>query len=66
MIAYCGIDCSKCDAYIATITNDSELKTKTAKDWSKLTTQQFFLSTLIVTDAEKTVQKRYFVQIYVL
>lgn len=36
MIAYCGIDCSKCDAYIATITNDSELKTKTAKDWSKL------------------------------
>ena len=31
MIAYCGIDCSKCDAYIATITNDSELKTKTAK-----------------------------------
>ena len=36
MIAYCGTDCSKCDAYIATITNDSELKTKTAKDWSKL------------------------------
>ena len=36
MIAYCGIDCSKCDAYIATITNDSELKTKTEKDWSKL------------------------------
>ena len=36
MIAYCGMDCSKCDAYIATITNDSELKTKTAKDWSKL------------------------------
>ena len=35
MIAYCSIDCSKCDAYIATIRNDSELK-KTAKDWSKL------------------------------
>lgn len=36
MIAYCSIDSSKCDAYIATITNDSELKKKTAKDWSKL------------------------------
>ena len=32
LIAYCGIDCSKCDAYIATITNDSELKAKTAKE----------------------------------
>ena len=33
---YCGIDCSKCDAYIATITNDNELKKKTARLWSKL------------------------------
>lgn len=34
---YCGIDCSKCDAsFIATITNDNELKKKTARLWSKL------------------------------
>ena len=31
MIAYCSIDSSKCDAYIATITNDSELKKKQQK-----------------------------------
>lgn len=31
MIAYCSIDCSKCDAYIATIRNDSELKKKQQK-----------------------------------
>lgn len=31
---YCGIDCSKCDAYIATITNDEELKKKTSKVFS--------------------------------
>lgn len=36
MIAYCGLDCSKCDAYLATITNDDNLRKKTAKLWSEL------------------------------
>lgn len=36
MIAYCGIDCSKCDAYIATAKNDDALREKTAKLWSDL------------------------------
>lgn len=36
MIAYCGLDCEKCDAYIATITNDNELRRKTAQKWSEL------------------------------
>lgn len=36
MIAYCGLDCSKCDAYLATINNDQALREKTAKLWSKL------------------------------
>ena len=35
MIAYCGLDCSKCDAYKATQTNDSALKAQVAKRWSK-------------------------------
>lgn len=35
-IAYCGLDCSKCDAYIATINNDQSLREKTAKFWSAL------------------------------
>ena len=36
MIAYCGLDCEKCDAYIATKNNDQALREKTAKLWSKL------------------------------
>ena len=36
MIAYCGLDCEKCDAYIATINDDQELREKTAKLWAEL------------------------------
>ena len=36
MIAYCGLDCEKCDAYIATINDDQHLREKTAKLWAKL------------------------------
>ncbi|HJJ48025.1 MAG TPA: DUF3795 domain-containing protein [Methanocorpusculum sp.] len=35
-IAYCGLDCEKCDARIATITNDDALREKVAKHWSQL------------------------------
>ncbi|MBQ9363563.1 MAG: DUF3795 domain-containing protein [Bacteroidaceae bacterium] len=36
MIGYCGLDCEKCDAYIATKNNDHALREKTAKLWSEL------------------------------
>lgn len=36
MIAYCGLDCEKCDAYIATANNDQALREKTAKQWAEL------------------------------
>lgn len=36
MIGCCGLDCEKCDAYIATINNDNALREKTAKLWSEL------------------------------
>jgi len=36
LIACCGLDCEKCDAYIATINNDQVLREKTAKLWSQL------------------------------
>ena len=36
MIAYCGLDCKICDAYLATIRDDQVLREKTAKLWSKL------------------------------
>ena len=36
MIAICGLDCEKCDAYIATKNKDQVLREKTAKLWSEL------------------------------
>lgn len=36
MIAYCGLDCEKCDAYLATINDDQALREKTAKLWGRL------------------------------
>ncbi|MCR4660772.1 MAG: DUF3795 domain-containing protein [Clostridia bacterium] len=35
-IAFCGLDCEKCEARIATITNDDSLRIKVANLWSKL------------------------------
>lgn len=36
MIGFCGLDCEKCDAYIATMHDDQALREKTAKLWAKL------------------------------
>lgn len=36
MIAFCGLDCEKCDAYQATVNNDPVLREKTARLWSEL------------------------------
>ena len=36
MIGYCGLDCEKCDAYLATLHSDQTLREKTAKAWSEL------------------------------
>lgn len=35
MMAYCGLLCSECPAYIATVNNDAVLREKTAAEWSK-------------------------------
>jgi len=35
-IAYCGLDCYKCEARIATINNDDALREKVAAEWSKM------------------------------
>lgn len=34
IISCCGINCATCDARIATITNDDDLRAKTAEKWS--------------------------------
>ena len=49
MIAYCGLDCEKCDAYLATIHDDRALREKTAKLWSELN------QITILPDGRKTV-----------
>ncbi len=35
-IAYCGLDCESCEAYLATINNDDALRRKVAAEWSEL------------------------------
>jgi hypothetical protein len=34
MIACCGLECTTCDAYKATATNDDALRVKVATEWS--------------------------------
>ena len=36
MIGCCGLDCEKCDAYVATLRDDDALREKTAKLWSEM------------------------------
>lgn len=36
MTAFCGLDCEKCDAYVATTKNDDALRAATAEKWSKM------------------------------
>ena len=35
-IAFCGLDCTKCDAYNATKNDDQSLRERTAKLWAEL------------------------------
>lgn len=36
MIAYCGLDCLKCDAYLATRENSDAQRKETALKWSRM------------------------------
>jgi hypothetical protein len=35
IIAACGLDCATCNAYIASKTDNNELRKKTAEEWAK-------------------------------
>ena len=35
IIAFCGLDCSVCPAYVATINNDDAARAKIAEEWGK-------------------------------
>ena len=39
--SYCGINCEKCKAYIATVNNDDTLKSEVAVEWGALYKQEF-------------------------
>ena len=36
LIAYCGLNCAACDAYLATLHDDQALRERTAKLWAEL------------------------------
>lgn len=36
MIAYCGLSCEQCEAFIATKNNDNALRTVVAEKWARL------------------------------
>ena len=36
LIAYCGLNCAACDAYLATLHSDQALRERTAKLWAEL------------------------------
>ena len=36
LIAYCGLDCEKCEARIATVNQDESLRENVARKWSEL------------------------------
>ena len=53
MIGYCGLDCEKCDAYIATVNDDNALREKTAKLWAELNNAPIYLNTLTMKGVAK-------------
>ena len=36
MIAYCGLDCERCEARLATVNEDEELRREVARRWSEM------------------------------
>ena len=53
-IAYCGLVCEQCDAYIATLHDDQALREKTAKLWAELNHAPFCPSISTVRAAART------------
>ena len=61
-IAYCGLNCQTCDAYLATIHNDQKLKEATAKKWAGSTRLLFCRNTFTVKAAVCPERKQYSVK----
>ena len=41
LIAYCGLDCGACNAFIATRDNDAALRARTAAEWTRMFGHEF-------------------------
>ncbi len=41
MIAYCGLNCETCQAHIATINNDDELRKEVSRKWCELFSHRY-------------------------
>ena len=65
-IACCGLDCEKCDAYIATVNNDNDLREKTAKYWSELNGVTITPEQINCEGCRKTAKRLCFAPIYAL
>ena len=63
MIGCCGLNCEKCDAYIATIHDDQALREKTAKLWAKLNNAPILPEHINCEGCRANGGKRYFVRI---
>jgi len=57
LIACCGIDCENCDARIATITNDDELREKSAQKWSVMNNTPDITAATIFKQTTKSLNK---------
>ena len=60
LIGCCGIDCKKCDVYIATKNNDNDLREKTAALWSKLNSVKITADMLYCTGCRAEGAKTYY------
>jgi hypothetical protein len=49
-LAYCGLNCTECPVFIATVNNDTELKQRTADEWGKLYAEYIGKKELAVAD----------------
>lgn len=54
--SYCGINCTKCPVYIATVTESLDLKQKVADDWGKLYNRSFTAEEMVCYGCKKDVR----------
>ena len=59
-LGYCGLDCEKCEARLATINNDDALRDKVAKEWSEMNGMEILPSMINCVGCKIDGQRTYF------